>query len=166
MPPQVGRMPGHQSNPSNPYAHLNPTHTLPHYQQQLSSIPQNPAGHSAFGSVHFNGGINPFTPSVGSVPSLQGGYSTGSGFGTGSGLNSEEAMKGFARGAALQQQQAQNAEAASLGLRTGTTTGRIREVWAANLEQEMVILRQLIQKYPFVSMVCFTSLRAAAYRLN
>ena len=159
MPPQVGRMPGHQSNPSNPYAHLNPTHSLPPYQQQISSIPQAPGSHSAFGVPNFGGSVNPFTSSGGSMSGLQGSYGGSGGFGNGLGLNSEEAMRGFARGAALQQQQAQNAEAASLGLKTGMSA-RIREVWASNLEQEMVILRQLIRKYPFVSMVrpCLHSL--------
>lgn len=152
MAPQVGRVPGHQSNPSNPYAHLNPTQTFPHYQQQLQSIPQGPTGHSSFG---FNGAIGPFNPAMGGMAGLQSSYGNG-GIGGGSGLASEEAYRGFARGAALQQQQAQHAEAAQLGLKPGTT-GRIREVWASNLEQEMVILRQLIQKYPFVSMVRYNS---------
>lgn len=149
MPPAVGRMPGHQSNPSNPYAHLNPAPNLPHYQQ-LQSLPQSASGHSSFGSVHFPGGVSPFSPAAGGLAGLQGGYLS-SGLGSGSGLASEEAFRGFARGAALQQQQAQHAEAAQLGLKTGMA-GRIREVWASNLEQEMVILRQLIQKYPYVSM--------------
>lgn len=85
---------------------------------------------------------------------LQGGYpgAAALGGGGGSGLASEEAFRGFARGAAIQQQQAQNAEAAQLGFKPGMV-GRIREVWANNLEQEMTILRQLVQKYPFVSMV-------------
>lgn len=142
-------MPGHQSNPSNPYAHLPPQHTLPQYQQQLHSIPQGAPSHSSFGSVHFNGGIGAFAPSAGGI-GLQSAY--GAGGGGGSGLASEEAYRGFARGAALQQQQAHQAEAAQMGVKTGMA-GRIREVWATNLEQEMVLLRQLIQKYPYVSMV-------------
>ncbi|KAG9546161.1 ribonuclease H-like protein, partial [Aureobasidium melanogenum] len=64
---------------------------------------------------------------------------------------SEAAYRGFAHGAALQQQQAHQAEAAQLGLKSGLA-GRIREVWAHNLEHEMVLLRQLITKYPYVSM--------------
>lgn len=31
--------------------------------------------------------------------------------------------------------------------------GRIREVWRNNLAQEMQILRGLVDKYPFISMV-------------
>jgi CCR4-NOT transcription complex subunit 7/8 len=31
---------------------------------------------------------------------------------------------------------------------------RIREVWANNLEEEMATLRALIERYPFISMVC------------
>ncbi|TKX26927.1 CAF1 family ribonuclease-like protein [Elsinoe australis] len=150
MPPTVGRMPGHQSNPSNPYAHLAPAHSLPHYQQ-LQSIPQAPGAHSSFGSVSFPSGISPFSPAAGAMGGLQGGAYGGAGIGAGTGLGSEEAFRGFARGAAIQQQQAQHAEAAQFGLKSGMA-GRIRDVWANNLEQEMTILRQLIQKYPFVSM--------------
>lgn len=154
MPPQVGRMPGHQSNPSNPYAYINPNAQLSSYQHQLQGIPQGAATHSTFGSVNFHGGISPFAPSLGgAMGALQGGYAAAAAnIGGGSGLASEEAFRGFARGAAIQQQQAQNAEAAQLGYKPGMV-GRIREVWANNLEQEMVILRQLVQKYPFVSMV-------------
>lgn len=149
MPPQVGRMPGHQSNPSNPYAHLPPQHTLPQYQQQqLHSIPQGAASHSNFGSAHFNGGIGAFAPSAGGI-GLQGAY--GAGATGGSGLASEEAYRGFARGAAQEQMDANRKEAAQMGTKTGMA-GRIREVWANNLEQEMVLLRQLVQKYPYVSM--------------
>jgi hypothetical protein len=30
----------------------------------------------------------------------------------------------------------------------------IREVWADNLEQEMGVLRDLVEKYPYLAMVC------------
>lgn len=33
------------------------------------------------------------------------------------------------------------------------TKGRIREVWQSNLAQEMQILRSLVDKYPYISMV-------------
>lgn len=155
MPPQVGRMLGHQSNPSNPYAHFGSSNQMSSYQHQLQTIPQAQSTHNNFGSnVNFHGGISPFAPSLGSIAGLQAGYGAANITGGGSGLASEEAYRGFARGAAIQQQQAQNAEAAQLGYKSGMV-GRIREVWANNLEQEMVILRQLIRKYPYVSMVSF-----------
>jgi len=31
---------------------------------------------------------------------------------------------------------------------------RIREVWRNNLAQEMQMLRSLVEKYPYISMVC------------
>lgn len=80
------------------------------------------------------------------------GYGGGLGNGGGQGLASEAAFRGFERGAALQQQQAHHAEAAQMGMKTGQL-GRIREVWRSNLDQEMVLLRELIRKYPYVSMV-------------
>lgn len=83
---------------------------------------------------------------------LHGAYAGAALGGGGSGLASEAAFRGFAHGAALQQQQAHQAEAAQMGIKTGVA-GRIREVWRSNLDQEMVLLRQLITKYPYVSMV-------------
>lgn len=46
------------------------------------------------------------------------------------------------------------------GQRGGVVTGmgpggdQIRDVWAANLDQEMAQVRNLITQYPYVSMVC------------
>ncbi|KAL1304432.1 hypothetical protein AAFC00_003429 [Neodothiora populina] len=152
MPPAVGRM--HASHMSNPFAHLNPSQTIPqsHYQQQQSqSIPQALARPSAYTASNLNGGISPFAQNAGSMASLQSAYS-GSGLGgAGSGLASEAAFRGFAHGAALQQQQQHQQEAAQLASKPGLG-GRIRDVWAPNFESEMVLLRELITKYPYVSM--------------
>lgn len=31
----------------------------------------------------------------------------------------------------------------------------IREVWAENLDQEMALLRDLVDQYPYLAMVCY-----------
>lgn len=51
------------------------------------------------------------------------------------------------------QEQTHHQAQIEIGMKAGLG-GRIRDVWKGNLEQEMVILRQLIVKYPYVSMVC------------
>ncbi len=71
--------------------------------------------------------------------------------GQGQGLASVAAQQGFARGAAMQEHSHAAAEAGLLGVKSGAM-GRIREVWRHNLDQEMAVLRQLIIKYPYVSM--------------
>ena len=152
MPPAVGRM--HASHMSNPFAHLNPAQSMPqsHYQQQqqAQSIPQSLSQRpAAYPASNLNGAISPFAQSAAAM-ALQNPYSgpTLTGGGNGSGLASEAAFRGFAHGAALQQHQQ---EAAQLGLKSGHTA-RIRDVWAHNFDSEMVLLRELIAKYPYVSM--------------
>jgi len=167
MPPAVGRM-NHASHPSNPFIQFNnPAHSiqqLPHYQQQQHSLPQPLTRPSNYASA------NGFIPPTTNAAALQSAYASagalagpnaGAGVGGGTGLGSEAAYRGFAHGAALQQQQAHQAEAAQLGIKSGLA-GRIREVWAHNLEHEMVLLRQLITKYPYVSMVCYHLLPTSA----
>jgi len=158
MPPAVGRM--HPSHMSNPFQHLNAQHSIPqsHYQTQSNHMPNSFNAQHAFGQSSLNGGISPFNPS-----SAYGGsaFSTGAGAssafnggvlgGQGQGLASVAAQQGFARGAAMQEHTHQEAAAASMGLKSGAL-GRIREVWRHNLDQEMAVLRQLIIKYPYVSM--------------
>lgn len=157
MPPAVGRM--HPSHMSNPFANLNPQHTIPqssHYQSQPSQIPSSFSSQPAFGSNVLNGGISPFNPS-----SAYGGsaFSTGattSSFnggvlgGQGQGLASVAAQQGFARGAAMQEHTHQ-AAAASMGIKGGPNA-RVREVWKHNLDEEFELLRQVIMKHPYVSM--------------
>ena len=79
----------------------------------------------------------------------------GGGLGGGTGLASNAAISGFAHGAQIQQQQAREA------IRRGSTATkaqkqtRIREVWQHNLAQEMQNLRDLVEKYPYISMVSY-----------
>jgi hypothetical protein len=54
----------------------------------------------------------------------------------------------------MQEHTAHQLEAASMDSKSGANS-RIRQVWRHNLEQEMAVLRQLIIKYPYVSMVCY-----------
>lgn len=166
MPPQVGRM--HHSHPSNPFQHLNSQHSIPQssYQSQASHLPGSFTSQPSFGGSAINGGISPFpsssaygasafTPGAGS--SVFNGGAIG-GQGQGQGLASVAAQQGFARGAAMQEHTAHQLEAASMDSKSGANS-RIRQVWRHNLEQEMAVLRQLIIKYPYVSMVCCHSFR-------
>lgn len=101
--------------------------------------------------------------------------------GGGTGLASHAAQMGFVRGAQMQQQQQaqqsqqsqqQHAQPSQQPTQQGNpghpgqdgrlpTDGkgsgvksRIRDVWKHNLAQEMQALRALVEKYPYISMVC------------
>jgi CCR4-NOT transcription complex subunit 7/8 len=39
------------------------------------------------------------------------------------------------------------------GIRSHPNKGRIREVWKHNLHEEMAVLRELVDKYPYIAMV-------------
>ncbi|KAF2457296.1 ribonuclease H-like domain-containing protein [Lineolata rhizophorae] len=79
-----------------------------------------------------------------------GGGGMGAG-GAGTGLGSAAAQMGFAHGAALQQQQAAQ-QAAAAAAAAGQANGRMRDVWKHNLAQEMALLRNLVERYPYISM--------------
>ena len=55
----------------------------------------------------------------------------------------------------MQQQQLHQAHDGRLALdaKAGAVKTRIRDVWKHNLAQEMAVLRQLVEKYPYISMV-------------
>lgn len=57
----------------------------------------------------------------------------------------------------MQQQQLHQAHDGRFTLegKAGGVKTRIRDVWKHNLAQEMAILRQFVEKYPYISMVCF-----------
>ena len=152
MPPAtMSRM--HPSHMSNPFANLNPQQSS-HYQSQ--SIPSGFHTQHGFGSATLNGGIGGFPASsygAGAfAPGAGSSVFSGALPGQGQGLASVAAQQGFARGAAMQEHSAQQLEVGSLDSKSGAQ-GRIRQVWRYNLEQEMAVLRQLVMKYPYVSMV-------------
>lgn len=94
--------------------------------------------------------INPFQVNGNSL-NLGGAFNApGLGVGNGTGLASNEAQMRFAHGASLQAQQAHNGmgEQATRGPQP---TKKIVEVWQHNLEQEVSILRRLIDKYTYVT---------------
>ena len=91
----------------------------------------------------------------GLAPGFRGGSSLGGG---GTGLGSHASVMAFGHGAAMQQQQ-QHRETLrrGSGASKSQSRSRIREVWKGNLAQEMAVLRNLIDKYPYISMVSFKS---------
>jgi CCR4-NOT transcription complex subunit 7/8 len=132
---------GNFSNPFNTHfpqaQHQQPQHYGQHQGNNYQS--QHFGGHPGFTPAQQNGG---HMSSMINNPGLNGNIGGGGFGGTnlaatgGAGLASQEAQMRFAHGAALQQQQA-----------------RIRDVYANNLNQEMTIIRELVRKYPYVSMV-------------
>lgn len=142
---------------SGPFAHLQQTH-LQHHSTHTSgsnSLPPPSLGaHPSFAPNNINPGQNPFTLAAGSnglSGALGGGGTLGNG--GGSGLASHAAQMGFAHGAALQQRQAEDALGRISTDGRGPTKSRIRDVWRGNLAHEMQVLRGLIEKYPYISMV-------------
>ena len=62
---------------------------------------------------------------------------------------------GFQHGAELQQQQQikdQLRKEGGMGPK-GPVKNRIRDVWRGNLQQEMGLLREMVEQYPYISMV-------------
>jgi CCR4-NOT transcription complex subunit 7/8 len=56
-------------------------------------------------------------------------------------------------GAHQQQQQHHHGLAEHHHIRPNQNRGRIREVWKTNLKEEMAVLRDLVEKYPYIAMV-------------
>lgn len=100
------------------------------------------------------GGLN--TPGAGGFAGLSGAG------GDSTGLASHAARMGFAQAGHIQQQQQQaHPQQPQQGHLIGAADhptrsqakGRIREVWKHNLHEEMKVLRDLVDKYPYVAMV-------------
>lgn len=66
--------------------------------------------------------------------------------------NNPAAQIGFQHGALQQQQEAQGGAVGGAGTKS-MGGGRIRDVWKSNLAQEMQMLRNLLDEYPYISMV-------------
>lgn len=147
------RYPPH--NTSNPFAGgFNPTSIPQATHLQHPNVHQNlGGGHPGFGAGGTNG-MNIFGPQTGNggIPIFGAASSLGGGE---TGLASREAQLRFAQGAVLQQQAHEAANPGSYPAR-GVNT-RVREVWQSNLHQEFDLLRQLVDKYPYISMVCWTA---------
>jgi CCR4-NOT transcription complex subunit 7/8 len=76
------------------------------------------------------------------------------------GFGSQSARMGFAHGPAAAMQPPQHGAQGQHNVlmdhptvRAQPNKGRIREVWAHNLHEEMAVLRDLIDKYPYIAMV-------------
>ncbi|KAK1247995.1 hypothetical protein MKX07_000883 [Trichoderma sp. CBMAI-0711] len=113
--------------------------------------------------LNANAQLNPFTPN--NINSFNAAALNGAAGFPDTGFGSQSARMGFAHGpnaaaAALQQPQQQhggqvqhNALMDHPTMRTQQSNkGRIREVWKHNLEEEMAVLRDIIDKYPYVAM--------------
>ncbi len=157
MAPANSRFGG--QNAGTTYARLPPitlpTNTPGHHSSNSGSLPP-PSYHHAFDQQ------NPFAP-PGNLNGLAGGFGPGGGLGDGgTGLGSREARMGFQHGAELQQQQQikeHMRREGGMGPK-GQLKSRIRDVWRGNLSQEMGLLRAMVDRYSYISMVCQVSLRS------
>jgi CCR4-NOT transcription complex subunit 7/8 len=160
MPPPVQRYGG----PSNIFGH-HQQYQIPLSQSQSSGLP--PPSHGSHpGFSNPNTSLNPFAVS-GNALSLAGSYGGTASLGgsNGAGLGSREAQMGFAQGATAMQQQADAMSDISKG--GPSQKSRIREVYKNNLEEELSVLRTLVDKYPYISMVsrCILPV-ASSFRLT
>lgn len=151
MPPPLPRFPG------------GPNSLPPYHQQFASHTPGHNAAHGPpLGTnpsyLNANAQLNAFSTN-GNVLGVGNGLNGGFGVGADTGLGSHAARMGFAQATLHQPQQhgqAQHGFAADHGggnVRGGHNKGRIREVWKHNLHEEMAVLRDLVDKYPYIAMV-------------
>ncbi|KAF7880817.1 uncharacterized protein EAF02_006708 [Botrytis sinoallii] len=140
MPP---RMQAYGAAPNSMASHYQqyPPHTQPH----TAGLP--PPGSIGNQFMSANSMSNAFAN--GASMGIPGGFSAPGIPLQGGGLASQAAQMSFA--AAPLQQQGHNGMADS-GTRGIRDKGRIRDVWKGNLHEEMAILRQLVDKYPYISM--------------
>lgn len=157
-PPILGRYQGQPGMP--PFANSQQQRQLQHRPQPLgtSGLAAPAVGaHLAFSNADVN--LNLFTHAGGGGGGSNGNaYANGFGgmAGGGTGLGSHAAQMGFAHGAALQRQEASESSGVGQSEWKGMAKGRIRDVWRGNLAQEMAVLRMMVEKYPYISMVCLS----------
>ncbi|KAH6890511.1 ribonuclease H-like domain-containing protein [Thelonectria olida] len=107
--------------------------------------------------LNANAQISPFSAANNNAFSTAGLNGAAAGFAD-SGFGSQSARMGFAHGpAGLQQpqhggQMQHNALMDHPTVRAHPNKGRIREVWKHNLHEEMAVLRDLVEKYPYIAM--------------
>lgn len=110
--------------------------------------------------LNANAQISPFAGANGNAFGAAG--LNGSGF-PDSGFGSQSARMGFAHGPAGLQQPQHGGQVQHGVLmehptmRAQPNKGRIREVWKHNLEEEMGVLRDIVDKYPYIAMVSLHS---------
>lgn len=112
------------------------------------------------GNQYLANQMSPFAAANGNAFGAGGLNGAGAGFAD-SGFGSQSARMGFAHGpgaAALQQAQhgghvQHNVLMEHPTMRSQPNKGRIREVWKHNLHEEMAVLRDLVDKYPYIAMV-------------
>lgn len=126
-------------------------------QYQYGAHPQAHGGNSMAPPLGSNPGFmnanslsNPFAMNGNSL-SVGNFGSSGLGMPGGTGLASQQAQMSFA--SASMQQPGHNGMGESGARGQGNKGGRIRDVWKGNLHEEMAILRDLVEHYPYIAMV-------------
>jgi CCR4-NOT transcription complex subunit 7/8 len=130
-----------------------PNSLASHYQyppQSQAHLPTPSLAGSNPSFMNANTMSNPFSVN-GNALTLPGGFG-GSGLGmtAGTGLASQAAQMSFA--GANMHQHGHNGMGET-GQTRGGNKNRIRDVWSGNLNEEMALLRAVVEKYPYVSMV-------------
>ncbi|KAF4952011.1 hypothetical protein FSARC_12755 [Fusarium sarcochroum] len=132
-----------------------PAVAAPYHQGGFPSHAQPQGGHMGANQyLNNNAQLGPFSTANGNAFTTAG--LNGQGFAD-TGFGSQSARMGFhGPAAALQQPQHgqvhQNMLMEHPGIRSHPNKGRIREVWKHNLHEEMAVLRDLVDKYPYIAM--------------
>lgn len=130
------------------FPHLQQSHLQHHSNLHHPSSNFPPPSHTTASTLSHSS-HSPFISSA-----TTNGLGAGFGAGGGAGLANPAGVMAFARGETMSQQ-----HKAREALRRGGSGGRtpsksrIRDVWAGNLAQEMATLRELVERYPYISMV-------------